>query len=218
MIDIHTHILPMVDDGSKNLKESLELLHQELNNGVNEVILTPHQNQRNLDKKRIQFAFEEFVKAVDLPIKLYLGCELMYYEGVLEAVKKGLVQTLNDSKYILIEFSTIYETNISDIVYELNIMGYCPIVAHIEKYGYLKTEDYKAIHANGGFIQINADSFSIGTYYKRIKKLLKMELVDFIASDCHNLQKRNVDFSTAKTIIKKKFPNSYDKLFNKTLF
>ena len=57
MIDIHTHILPMVDDGSKNLKESLELLHQELNNGVNEVMLTPHQNQRNLDKKRIQLNF-----------------------------------------------------------------------------------------------------------------------------------------------------------------
>ena len=75
MLDIHTHILPNVDDGSKSLEESIELLRSEVNNGVTTVILTPHQNARIKTKNELIKRFLEFKKEIDF-IDLYLGSEI----------------------------------------------------------------------------------------------------------------------------------------------
>ena len=85
MTDIHSHILPGVDDGSKSLEISRELLMLEIENGIKDVILTPHQNEKDINKDHLIQVFNDFTNAVkDLDINLYLGSEIYYYEGMLE--------------------------------------------------------------------------------------------------------------------------------------
>lgn len=219
MIDIHTHIIPQFDDGSKSLEMTRTMLKQHIENGVDIVVATPHQNIRNLNKAIIIEKFNELVNNVkDLPIKLLLGSEIYYYENLIADLKSGKHLTINESKYLLIEFSTINETNIVDIVYDLRMAGYIPIIAHIERYQYLTWQNYLEIKNGGALIQVNAKSFMKKEYLKIIKFLLKNDLIDFIASDCHNDSIRNVDFDYAKKFVLKKYKSSYAKLFNNSNF
>lgn len=214
MIDIHTHIIPGFDDGSVSLEMTREMLKQHLANGVSTVVATPHQNKIHKDKVELINRFNQLVNDVkDLPIKLLLGSEIYYYDGLIADLKNDLVLTMTNSKYVLIEFSTRTEINVSDVVYDIVLAGFKPIIAHIERYGYLKENDYNEIKNNGALIQVNAHSFEHREYKKTLAYLLKNGLVDFVASDCHNTTTRNVDFTQSKKLIQKKFKQDYVRLF-----
>ena len=214
MIDIHTHILYGVDDGSQDFETSKLLIEEEIKNNVDIVILTPHQNQESKNKEELINKFESFKKEFsDYNISFYLGSEIYYYSGMIDDLKNNKLLTINNTNYVLVEFSTEIETDIANIVYDLKINGFIPIIAHIERYPYLDLKSYDEIKKNGGLIQINSKSFERKIYNKKIKYLLKKDLVDFISSDCHNA-KRNCDFEYAKKYIAKKFKNKYEKLFN----
>ena len=216
MIDIHTHILPNVDDGSPSFEVSRGLIEEEIKGGIKTVVLTPHQNKEYCCKDLMIEKFNKFKEDInDYDINLLLGCEIYYHDGCVKWIKEGKYLTIDNSKYVLIEFSTKMDTPIADIVYDLKVAGFKPIVAHIERYSYLDKKDYLDIKANGALIQINAKSFSNKLTLKRVKTLMKLELVDFIASDCHNLEHRNVNFDFARHYVMKKYKNQYDRLFNK---
>ena len=215
MIDIHNHILYGVDDGSKDLDMSLAMLKEEMEQGVTRVYLTPHQNQQTLTgpllKERYQSFLEELKeKGIDMDIRL--GAEIYYYPGLKQDLLSGKALTMDESKYVLVEFSTRTETNVSEIVYELVMAGFTPIIAHIERYPYLKKEDYFDIKEAGGLIQINSSSFSHFSSRGLIKYLLKNDLVDYVATDAHDNSRRKVDFSFVHSYIKKKYPELYTKL------
>ena len=215
MIDIHNHILYGVDDGSKDLDMSLAMLKKEMEQGVTRVYLTPHQNQQTLTgpllKERYQsFLWEIKEKGIDMDIRL--GAEIYYYPGLKQDLLSGKALTMDESKYVLVEFSTRTETNVSEIVYELVVAGFTPIIAHIERYPYLKKEDYFDIKEAGGLIQINSSSFSHFSSRGLIKYLLKNDLVDYVATDAHDNNRRKVDFSFVHSYIKKKYPELYTKL------
>ena len=141
-----------------------------------------------------------------------LGAEIYYYPGLKQDLLSGKALTMDESKYVLVEFSTRTETDITEIVYELSAAGYIPIVAHIERYPYLKKQDYFDIKDAGALIQSNSGSFSHFSSRGLIKYLLKNDLVDFVASDAHDPIKRKVDFSFVHTYIKKKYPSLYTRL------
>jgi protein-tyrosine phosphatase len=209
MLDMHTHILPNVDDGSKSLDISRRLLLQEINQGITKVILTPHQNKNNLDKNGLIEKFNSFKDDVkDLNILLALGCEIYYYPELKNDLLNDKILTMDNSKYVLIEFSTRIEENISDILYDLSLTGYKIILAHIERYSYLKLSDYDEIHKYGK-IQVNSKSILNKEYKKQMKYLLKNNLIDFIASDCHDLDRRNVEFMDALKYLEKKYKDTY---------
>ena len=215
MIDIHNHILYGVDDGSKDLDMSLAMLKEEMEQGVSTIYLTPHQNQQTLTgpllKERYQSFLEELKeKGIDMDIRL--GAEIYYYPGLKQDLLSGKALTMDESKYVLVEFSTRTETNVSEIVYELVMAGFTPIIAHIERYPYLKKEDYFDIKEAGGLIQINSGSFSHFSSRGLIKYLLKNDLVDYVATDAHDTSRRKVDFSFVRSYIKKKYPELYTKL------
>ena len=215
MIDIHNHILYGVDDGSKDLDMSLAMLKEEMEQGVSTIYLTPHQNQQTLTgpllKERYQSFLEELKeKGIDMDIRL--GAEIYYYPGLKQDLLSGKALTMDESKYVLVEFSTRTETNVSEIVYELVMAGFTPIIAHIERYPYLKKEDYFDIKEAGGLIQINSGSFSRFSSRGLIKYLLKNDLVDYVATDAHDNSRRKVDFSFVHSYIKKKYPELYTKL------
>lgn len=214
MIDIHTHILYGVDDGSPDKETSLLLINEAKKNNINKIILTPHQNEECKNNQELKDKFLKFKEEFkDYNIDFYLGSEIYYYSNMIKDLNNGELLTINDTKYVLVEFSTEIKTDIQGIIYDLCVSGYKPIVAHIERYHYLDFEDYKEIKKSGALIQVNAKSFERKIYNKQLKYLLKNNLIDFIASDCHN-ENRNIDFEFVKKFVNKKYKIQYDKFFN----
>lgn len=218
MIDIHTHILPEVDDGSKNITESLLMIAEEQRQGITDIILTPHYRAEYRCKKDIiQTNFDLLKKAVSengIDVKLYLGQEIFVFNGVADVIKSGRLFTMNGSKYVLAEFASKCETDIVEAVYTFVSAGFIPIVAHIERYFYADIAAAKEIREFGGLIQINASSLchKFGAYKKKATALVKAGLVDFVASDVH-FKRRNYMLKAYNVVVKKFGRETADKLF-----
>lgn len=209
MIDIHSHILPTIDDGSSGLEQSLQMIKESVEQGVTDIFLTPHyRNSYKLEREEVENVFEQFKKVVqqqNISVNLYLGQEVYVEKGIKDLLKENKVLTLNKSKYVLIEFDYIREREIAEVVYELKLLGYIPIVAHLERYAYADIDTAMDIKDSGGLIQINAASIAnhdMKAKAKFVKKLIKNGLVDFVASDLH-FNRENFMAKAYKIIAKK---------------
>ena len=210
MIDIHTHVLPFVDDGSIDNNLSLDMLKECVNQGVTDIILTPHYRKiYKLPPNILKSEFEKFkiiVKNENLPINLYLGQEIFIERDYKQIFADKKVLTMNDSNFALIEFDYENDVDMPDIIYELKMLGYTPIVAHYERYLMSDYETALEIKSLGGLIQINAESIVGKTkryYAGLIKKLFKNNLVDFVSSDVHFNRVNHL--LNAKQFVQKKF-------------
>ena len=221
MIDIHTHILPNVDDGSKDLETSIKMIELEIDQGVTDIVLTPHVQSRvtkaNTTKRIAQFnLLKEEVFKKGLNINLHLGAEIMYLEHIDTDFSK---YQFGSQKYVLIEFSTKVQSPIEDVCYDVMAMGYQVIVAHVERYGYLSINDIEKIKATGALIQVNASAIINKdplASKKIVKKLIKQQLIDIIATDTHNMDKRPPNLLEAKKHLKKYYEQeALDLLFNR---
>lgn len=209
MIDIHTHVLPFVDDGSSTVEESKQMLLSAKEIGITDIVFTPH--YRENCKKPIEKIVESFDLLKDyaneIGVKVYLGQEIKYGQDIKEKLINGELLTLNDTKCVLVEFDSFIEEDISEAVYSLAAKGFIPIVAHLERYPYcLDFSEVIEIKNCGGLIQINASAVigKMGGKIKRfVAKLIKFGLVDFIASDVHSF--RPNDMLQARLLIQKKF-------------
>lgn len=211
MIDIHSHLLPFIDDGSDSLEKSVYLIKKAVDEGVSKIVLTPHYNlgeyKLSKDKtKNLFLTFKNQVEALGIKVELCLGQEVYCNENIYNLLKSGEVLTLNDTKCILVEFNYVQETDIVDYVYNLLSFGYVPIIAHVERYGYLTVDDIARLKELGAYIQVNANSV-IGEDGKDVQKLvlnlIKNNLVDFVATDIHI--RRNSSLKLAYNFISKKF-------------
>ncbi len=199
IIDIHSHTLPCVDDGSLDIADSLNMLKTSCELGTKDLILTPHYRRNfkcSVETLRAEFdKFKERAEKKGVPVNLYLGQEIFVEKDTTELLKSGKLLTLNDSKYVLLEFDFNEYTDISEKVYEFKAYGYKPIVAHIERYSYSDIEMAEEIKSIGGYIQINAESLvgkSCKLYGKKTKKLIKSGFVDFVASDYHSVRNNRI--------------------------
>ena len=226
--DIHCHYLYGVDDGSKSPEMTLRMLDQSYQQGVRNVILTPHYNPKafKMGIRDIKSRYEEFrelVKREGHPdMKFWLGSEIFYHKGTTpEDMLKGHVISLAKSRYILIEFQTNVEFSyIESAVSEAQGAGYIPILAHIERFDALRgdLEKVSLIKDEGALIQVNAstifgsDGFRIKSF---AKKLLKNRLVDFVGTDTHRDAKWRVPNlgAAAEYIYKKCSENYADEIF-----
>ena len=218
MIDIHSHVLFGVDDGAKDVKESLAMIREYIDQGVKSIFCTPHVNSsvtistREEQKKK----FEKLKKeTINNSLNLYFGAEI-YISFRLPEIDYSKY-TMGDSNFLLVEFSTY---SISQIIYHLyNLIkkGYKIIIAHVERYEYLTNEDLIELKRMGAYLQVNASSVIIKKSQrisKTIKFLLKNNLIDFIASDAHNLSSRKIRLDETYKFIKKRYGNVYaDKVF-----
>lgn len=210
MIDVHAHVLPFVDDGSKSLEQSLAMLVVAQKQGVTDMVLTPHlRKEYDALPKTIKEVFCELKKtALDAGIfvNLHYGQEVFITNRYKEDIASGKILTINDGKHILIEFDYEEDFDIAETVYELSVLGYIPIVAHFERYLYADLSVAQEIKSLGGYIQVNADSFfgkGRRKYYGKIKKLINEGLVDFVASDVHAFRENYL--GRARVFITKKF-------------
>ena len=165
MIDVHSHFLPMVDDGCDSAEIAIKLIEQAYTLGVEQIILTPHfRGEYNKSPSQLKAEFEKFsalVKEKNIPIKLFLGQEIFVTDDLKQMLENGELLPLANSKYLLLEFGYNNECDIADVVYELVRMGYKPVIAHIERYSYVSLEDVLEIKSLGGLIQINAQSLFV---------------------------------------------------------
>lgn len=199
--DIHTHILPEMDDGAENMTQALKLLRLAWENGTRTIFLTPH--YRGKYKKHTPGELEEAAAWLremaqnELPgMELYLGQEIAYEADAPEALHRGRVLTLNGSRYALLEFRTnSLRSHMVTGVSETLRCGFVPIVAHIERYDIArKNMDLVDELLNmGALLQLNADSVlgENGFGVKRFcHRLLAEGKVHFVASDAHDVTRR----------------------------
>jgi len=215
MIDIHAHIIPFIDDGSSSIEQSLAMIDEAIKQGITDIICTPHY-RKNIFMTNVCEIEEKYQmiknRTKDKAIRLFLGQEIhcSKINEVLEMINKGTLITLNNSKYILLEFSYTNKIDISEVAYVTSLKGYIPIIAHIERYRYLDLETVKEIKNNGGLIQVNASSLMGKEGAKQRKfvfTLFRERLVDFVASDIH--EKRRNWMSKAYRLVVRKFGQDY---------
>jgi len=203
MIDIHTHIIYDVDDGSDTIEESVAILKSAANNGVTDVILTPHYIEpTEYDKQKVLENFEKLkleVQKYNLQVKLYLGNEIAVYGNISQILQDADIFTLANSRYVLIEFPMNTDVSyVSNTIYEMRIKGLVPIIAHPERCECFRVHYDRIREAvnEGALIQCNTGSV-MGTYgntaKKIVKKLLKEKLVHFLATDTHCIKNNRYD-------------------------
>ena len=195
MIDIHNHSLFGVDDGAKDLAMSLAMIQQAISVGIKKIYLTPHVNgsaqkaSRETHHKHFQI-LKDAIK--ELPIELELWAEIYIGQSL---PKLNWDDYVVHSNYLLVEFSPVVEAPIVDLCYNLTKKGYRVVLAHIERYGYLSIEDLYELKDIGVTLQVNASSLlGKGQLFHalRAKKYKKLELIDVIASDSHNIKNRRI--------------------------
>ena len=197
MKDLHSHILMGIDDGSKEQKESLEILKKAEKEGITDIMLTPHYikntnwSENNLGKQNKLAELKEEIIKNNIKINLYLGNEVYIDEELLKLIKEGEIATLNGTRYILIELPLMNELqNTKEILFNLVTNNYIPIIAHPERYHYIQTnpEKIEEYLEMGALLQGNYQSL-LGKYGQKAKTTLKILLknnkIQFLASDIH---------------------------------
>ncbi len=190
MTDIHSHYLPGVDDGMRTVDESVKALEEMRNRGVKHVYLTPH-IMSELESNRPGFLRQQFSSLLQKApegIALRLAGEYMLDAAFDGQMKEGLL-TLSD-KYVLIEMSYMYPSpELNSVVYNLQVKGFQPIIAHPERYMFMERADYTTLKEKGCLYQLNLLSLS-GQYGKRAYDvawyLLQHGFYDFAGTDIHS--------------------------------
>ena len=224
-IDIHSHILPGVDDGAENLAESLQLLRMAYQDGTRTMILTPHyrSDYKKYKPEQLRERYDQLCTVVqkELPdMQLYLGNEVHFEMDAPEAVESGRVLTLNDSNYVLLEFRpNCLRRRMVSGVSEMIRCGFTPIIAHVERYAISRKDPslLQELWEMGALFQLNVNSVmgQNGFGIKRFcHKLLKKERVHFIASDTHDVKYRTPLLQKCYVRVCKKYGQAYaDELF-----
>ena len=191
LYDIHCHILPGVDDGARNMEESLWMLNKEYQEGVRHVILTPHfrydmfEPHMNIVTRQFMQLRRAAMNIGDEGMRLYLGCELHSSMDMVECLKKGRRLTLAGSRYVLVEFNNGDEKN---YIEELKDMG-----AHIQ--------------VNADTIS-GQDGFGAKTF---ARKVMKHGLLDFVGSDGHRKTERIPEIGKCVAKMEKTMGSEYVK-------
>lgn len=216
MIDWHSHILPAMDDGSSDVRESLMMLEALGDQGVERVIATPHfyANEESVEDflGRREKSYELLQKEMkeDLPL-ITCGAEVKYYPGI------GRMQSLerlaiNNTKLLLLEMTVERWTEymIKELIELAGTRGLTIVIAHIERYMALQNRRViERLCENGLLMQVNARLFArLGSRMKAMK-LLDYGMVHFIGSDCHNMTSRPPDIGAAFDAIRRKFGEDF---------
>lgn len=216
MIDFHSHILPAVDDGSKDIEESKALLSMLSQQGIETVVATPHflPEHETLDDFLIRRdkAFEDLndVCTADMP-QILLGAEVAYYEGISHLAELPKL-TIGDSRLLLIEMPMRKwsETSIRELTNLACSNIVTVVLAHIERYlPYDNKEAINTLLDCGVLLQVNASFFNDFQTRRKALRMLREGSIHFVGSDCHNLRHRPPFIGQAYSFIAKKIGDDF---------
>lgn len=227
MIDIHCHILPEVDDGSRSLNESIEMAMIAKEQGITKIVNTSHYHPDFRYKKGEELLkeledFNNVLKENMIDIEVVIGNEIYYTKDLIKEIDELDFYTLNNSRYILIELPpTNFPKDLCNIVYELKEKNYIPVFAHVERYREVQENPeliYEVINA-GAIIQVNSHSI-LGKSGKELQKvcntLLNRNMVHVVGTDAHSSKRRTPIFLDAYKYVSEKYSKEMaDDLFIK---
>ena len=221
MTDLHTHILPDIDDGSKNISDSVKYLHKLKALGIKNVVLTPHfypQDEVSSEMlKRRDAAFALLKEKNNSGINLYLGSECYMHEYLFHAQELGPL-CIGGGKYLLTELS--YDMDMGekmlDMIYKLGAKyEVTPILAHIERYPYIMKNEKmtEAFLEAGCLFQVNAEAFLNPFKCGKILKYLEKGYVHFLGTDTHREVMSEKSFKKVCDIVNKHMGREIEEVF-----
>jgi len=214
MVDIHSHIIPRIDDGSKSMEMTLEMLKNAEKEGTKEIVATPHYlleyGEATIEEvKNYVKEINAVLESEKIDLKVYSGQEVYFTEKIIKDYIEGNIGTINDSMYMLIEFPmNNFENNIFDVLYELQVRNIIPIIAHPERYKpFIKKPVLINDFINQGYLfQVNVGSI-MGKFGEDVRKtanlFLSNHIYNFIGSDAHNIKSRNTGLKDALDLLNK---------------
>lgn len=202
MIDIHCHIVPGVDDGARNLEESIEMAKAAVEDGVHTIVATPHHRNNQFDNYGVEilgkvqdlnFKLED----LNIPMTILPGQEVRIHGDLMEGlVTKEILPVNMDTPYVLIELPTSNVPKYTNkLLYDLQVEGLTPVIVHPERNTELLVNPEKLYELvkSGVLTQVTAGSL-VGNFGKKIRnfshEIVRSNLAHFIASDAHNVNGR----------------------------
>lgn len=219
-VDIHSHILPGIDDGAGSMEQALEMLRIAQSEGITDIIATPHykSGRYKADSREVSRLLEKLQRAAEeesIAVRLYPGTEIYYHSELEERLDSGNLHTMNYTDFVLVEFSPFEDYGyIRNAAEDILSMGFVPVMAHVERYQCLLKDEERVqeLKDMGCCIQVNASGI-VGDYglaAKRFtRKLLKKQLVDYVGTDAHNTDKRKPAMQKCADILYKKCSREY---------
>lgn len=202
MIDLHSHVLPGIDDGADSLDEAVEMCRLAAQDGCTGIVATPHVRHGrwwNGERQGLEKLHAELRQRLGGAPELYLGSEIAVHSDSVEEIyllPQGELVTLAGSRYLLLELDWHgLGPNVLDVIYELKIKGLFPIIAHPERVRWLAAEPplIEEMVTRGAYLQVTAMSLTgdLGPEIKALSKdLLQADLLHFVASDMHDTRIR----------------------------
>lgn len=197
MIDIHSHILPELDDGSPSLRESLAMARMAVDGGITAMVATPHcTGGRKAEVLESWRLLRQALEEAGIPLKLYPGMEIFGTADTVRLLKENKLLTLNGSRYPLVEFDfRAWGETETLLLYSLCKAGYRPIVAHPERYAFIQ-RDPRLINRwvrMGCLLQVNRGSL-LGRFGRQAQAMA-VEMVErgfaaVVATDAHSCRSR----------------------------
>ncbi|MDN3019269.1 tyrosine protein phosphatase [Paenibacillus sp. BSR1-1] len=217
MIDIHSHIIPCVDDGPQDHIQGLDMARAAVKNGISHLFATPHHHNGQFENPKKQILahirrFNQSLHEENIPLTVHLGQELRIHRELFHSLKMDEVLTLDDQgRYLLLELpSGEVPFYTSEIVYELLLREIIPIIVHPERnQGFIEnTNQLFELVQEGALTQLTAGSI-IGQFGKKVKafseKIIEHNLAHFIGSDAHNTRTRRFCLQEAYEAVTKKY-------------
>ena len=216
MIDFHSHFLPGIDDGARNLEESLEMLRISKKSGVDTVVSTSHcyafdgnEDIKHFLKKRSEAyaLLEDKIKDPEYP-DVVLGCEVHLVPDLSKFPDLKLL-CIENTDYILIEMpSSDWKDEDFEEVYYITKLGLKPIIAHIDRYFDMEAK-FPELFSLKLLFQANAESFISRDTRRKLLSLFEKDALHIVGSDMHNLTSRPPNLAEAYSVIEKKFGKDY---------
>ena len=212
VVDFHTHILPLIDDGSSSVEESIELLQLEAQQGVTHVVATPHFYanhqfpERFLEKRResCEILQKELSSYEGLP-KVSVGAEVYFFEGMSDCEYLSQM-AIEGTDCVMVEMpmSSWSQRNLQELVGIVEKQRLTPIIAHLDRYvKFLKPRSvFDKISQLPVLIQVNASFFINRSTRKLALRLLSEGKIHLIGTDCHNVADRKPQIGEAVSIIR----------------
>lgn len=195
-VDLHSHLIPGIDDGSKSLEDSIQLIKELKNLGFHKIITTPHimsdyyRNTPDIILSGRDKVREELQK-INIDVAFDAAAEYYYDEYFVDILKANKVITINN-EYLLFELSYLTKpTGVKEIIFEIQLKGYKPLLAHPERYPFYSLSEYMQLKEAGCLFQMNILS-PTGHYGSNAKHnaelLIENQMIDFISTDLHHMQ------------------------------
>lgn len=214
MVDLHSHLIWGIDDGSKSKEMTINMLRQAEEGGTTKLVLTPHYLQGHYETsinevKEKTKEIRNLAKELNLDLNIYCGQEVYYSEKIIDDFLNEKIGSINDSRYMLIEFNmkNFSVKEVTEVLYELQLKGIVPIIAHPERYHIFINKPFliNEFIKEGFLFQLNTGSIT-GDFGREVKKtaevFLKNKIYSFIGSDAHRDENRNPNMEEAANALK----------------